>query len=75
MVTAYQPQKMWRPRKLTSGQALLALMDNTVAARRYPAHSMPILKQAVTGAVSLKGKRGEAEDVAPVLLARLEKSF
>ncbi|MBN1993736.1 MAG: hypothetical protein JW953_13625 [Anaerolineae bacterium] len=73
VVTAYQPEAVWRPRKLTPGQALLALMDNTVAARREPAYSMPILKQAVTNAVTLKSKRGEAAAVAPALLARLEK--
>lgn len=74
IVTAYQSEAVWRPRKLTPGQALLALMDNTVAARRNPAHSMPILKQAVTGAIALKSKRGEAGEVAPALLAQLNQS-
>jgi hypothetical protein len=69
VVTEYQPEATWQPRKLTPGQALLALMDNTVAVRRNPAHSMPILKQAVTGATTLKSKRGEAGEVAPLLLA------
>lgn len=75
IATEYQPKAVWRPRKLTPGQALLALMDNTVAAQRNPAHSMPILKQAVTGAIALKSKRGEAGDVAPLLLSRLENSL
>ncbi len=75
VVTEYQPDAAWQPRKLTPGQALLALMDNTVAARRNPAHSMPILKQAVTGAITLKSKRSEAGEVAPRLLTRLEKSL
>ncbi|MBN1219227.1 MAG: hypothetical protein JXM69_09895 [Anaerolineae bacterium] len=75
VVTDYQPEAAWRPRQLTPGQALLALMDNTVAARGNPAHSMPILKQVVTGAIALKSKRGEAREVAPLLLARLEKSL
>lgn len=43
-------------------------MDNTVTARREPAHSMPILKQAVAGVVALKSKRGEAGEVASKLL-------
>lgn len=34
-------------------------MDNSVAARRNPAYSMPILKQVVTGVVALKSKRGK----------------
>lgn len=71
VVTAYQPGAVWRPRSLTPGQALLALMDNTVAARRNPAHSMPILKQAVSGAITLKSKRGEAGAVVEDLLRRL----
>jgi hypothetical protein len=70
-VTEYQPEAAWRPRKLTPGQALLALMDNTVAARREPAYSMPILKQAVTGAIALKSKRGEAGAIVPALLKQL----
>jgi hypothetical protein len=72
LVTAYQPEARWRPRRLTPGQALLALMDNTVAAQRDPAHSMPILKQTVSAAVALKSKRGEAGDVAPRLLSWFE---
>jgi len=72
VITEYRPKATWQPRPLTPGQALLALMDNTVAARRNPAHSMPILKQAVTGAIALKSKRGEAGDVALRLLSRLE---
>ncbi|NJN92750.1 MAG: hypothetical protein HC875_01005 [Anaerolineales bacterium] len=74
LVTEYQPQAVWRPRKLTPGQALLALMDNTVAARRDPAHSMPILKQAVSGAITLKSKRGEAGEVASTLLSHFSQS-
>lgn len=73
VVTEYQPGATWRPHQLIPGQAMLALMDNTVAARRNPAHSMPILKQAVTGAIALKSKRSEAGEVALRLLARLEK--
>ncbi len=75
VVTEYQPEATWQPRQLTPGQALLALMDNTIAARRNPAHSVPILKQTVTAAVTFKSKRGEGGEVAPLLLSRLEKSL
>lgn len=73
VVTEYQPEAVWRPRQLTPGQALLALMDNTVAARRDPAHSMPILKQAVAGVVALKSKRGETSVIVPALLSLPDK--
>ncbi len=71
-VTRYRPQAVWRSRRLSPGEALLALMDNTVAARRAPDYSMPILKQAVINALALKSERGEAEDLARHLLAELK---
>ncbi|MCG3212640.1 MAG: hypothetical protein FOGNACKC_06310 [Anaerolineae bacterium] len=73
IVTQYHPNVKWRPRQSAPGQALLTLMDNTVAARRDPAYALPILTQVVTAAVTLKSKRGEATDIAPQLLAQLEK--
>ena len=41
-----------------AGRTLLALMRHTVAARENPEHSMPILKQAVSGGARLSGPRG-----------------
>ena len=71
--TEYQPGAEWQPSTLTPGLALLTLMSNTVAARRDPAHSMPILKKAVSGPIALRSKRSEAEEVADLLLALLEE--
>jgi hypothetical protein len=73
--TEFQPGAEWQPVVLTPGLALLALMNNTVAARREPTHTMPILKKVVSGPVALKSKRGEAKEVAPLLLAQLEESL
>jgi hypothetical protein len=73
VVTQYQEGARWRPRRLSAGQALLALMDNTVAARREPGHSMPMLCAAVSGALAVRGKRGEAGGVAAELLQRLDR--
>jgi hypothetical protein len=71
VVTQYQPAAQWRPRMLSPGQALLALMDNTVAARRAPGHSMPILRAVVVGARVVRSKRGEAGAIASALLRDL----
>jgi hypothetical protein len=60
LVTSYRADARWRPRRLTPALALLALMRHTVAARGNPAHSMPILKQAVSEGVAFAGVRGEA---------------
>jgi hypothetical protein len=68
VVTEYQPEAQWQPRKLSPAHAMLALMDNTVAARRGPELSMPILKQVALEAETIESKRGEAQTVAPQLL-------
>jgi hypothetical protein len=73
IVTAYRPGAAWRPRRLTPGQTLLALMDNAIAAQGDPAHSMPILKQVAANTVGLKSKRGDAGETARHLLARLDR--
>ena len=50
VVTHYQPRACWRPQPLSPARALLALMDNTVAARREPEYSMPILRKVAMAA-------------------------
>lgn len=72
VVTQYQAQARWQPRRLSAGQAFLALMDNTVAARREPEYSMPILREAVLGARCIHSKRGEASRVARAILRQLQ---
>jgi hypothetical protein len=68
LATAYRPGARWRPRRLTAAPTLLALMRHTVAARGNPAHSMPILKQAVSPAVAFAGARGEAGGLVSAVL-------
>lgn len=67
-VSEYRPGARWRPRRLTPGQGVLALLANTVPARQRPAAALAALRQAVAEAPILKGMRGEAEEVADVLL-------
>lgn len=71
VVTRYQRAARWRPRPLSPGQALLALMDNTVAARRSPEFSMPVLRRAVLDARTFRTLRGDANTMASSLLAEL----
>jgi hypothetical protein len=71
VVTKYQAGARWRPRTLSPSRALLALMDNTVAARRNPEFSLPVLGQVVSQAAAIKSKRDEAADIVEPLLARL----
>lgn len=74
MVTEYKAGARWRPRQLSGGQAVLALLANTVSARRQPEKALGALQRAVSGAPTLKGIRGEAEALAPSILARMEKN-
>jgi len=71
-VSEYRHGARWRPRRLTPGQGVLALLANTVPARERPAAALAALQQAVLHAPVLKGTRGEAAEVADLLLENLE---
>ena len=69
VVTAYRAGARWQPRVLSPGQALLALIENTLMARSHPELTLRILKHAVRGARGLKGRRDRAETLAAILLS------
>jgi len=69
-VSPYRAGARWRPRRLSTGQAVLELLANTVPARRRPEVVMPTLHSAVTEAIVLKGVRGEADRVARFILEK-----
>jgi hypothetical protein len=69
LITEYHPRGRWRPRIVSPALGMLALMDNTVAARRSPERTMPILRKAAEGAAIVRSRRGDAHIVARALLA------
>jgi hypothetical protein len=71
VVSPYRSGARWRPRELSRARGVLELLANTVPARRRPRTVLPVLERAVSGATVLKGGRGEARDMAPKLLAKL----
>jgi hypothetical protein len=71
VATHYRRRARWRPRPLSKGEALLLLMENTVAARQPPARTMPILRQTVLRATALRSERGEALAAARRLIASM----
>jgi hypothetical protein len=71
VMTSYQPRARWRPLPLSRSHALLALIENTVAARQPPERTMPILRQAVLTARAIHSRRGEARAAARAVLAEL----
>ncbi len=69
--TAYVPEKMFRPRRMTMHQSILSLLDNTVSARVNPQRAVSRLHQVTRGALGLRGKRGNAKAAADYLIKSL----
>ena len=75
LVAEYKQGARWRPRRLSTGQGMLALLDNTVSIRRQPETALAALRQAVAHTPPvLKGVRGEARAITNSVLAYLDKS-
>lgn len=69
--TSYRPGARWEPRRLSIGEALVAMMEHAVPARDRPAQTLAAFRQALTGAKLLSGERGEADEMAVALIAAL----
>lgn len=72
LISRYRPGAHWRPHRLSPGQAVLALLADTVPARRRPAAAFRTLRQVVSHAPAFKGVRGEAEDLVRSLVVHAE---
>ena len=70
VVSHYKAGSSWRPGHLTAGRAVMALLANTVPARRKPEIVLPTLERAISEATILKGVRGEAEETAELILKK-----
>jgi hypothetical protein len=73
VVTQYQTGARWQPRRLSPGQAVLALLQNTVAIRRRPDSCLAALSRASSSAITVQSARGEADETALLLLSEIEK--
>jgi hypothetical protein len=71
-VSHFDVAARWRPRTLTPGQGVLALLSHAIAARTKPRTVMGTLRRAVAHATVLKGVRGEAAEVAQWLMATVQ---
>jgi len=73
LVTRYRDGGTWRPRRLSQGKAVLALLANTVSARRHPEKALATLQKVVAEAQTLHGTRGEAKEFIPLILEGIGK--
>ena len=64
----------WKPRLLSEGEAVLALLAHTVPARRDPATVLDVLQRVAARSRTLKGKRGDADVTAEAILTRIDES-
>jgi len=67
-VTRYQSGARWQPRVLPPGEAMLALLDNTVLARTRPQFALATFGRVVSEAAAVVGKRGEVQTMVQSLL-------
>jgi hypothetical protein len=73
LMTQFKSGARWRPRTLTAGTGVLEMLFNTVSARRSPEKALATLQRVTAGADVLKGVRGNASEVVPAVLKRLEE--
>lgn len=68
VIAHYMPGGAWRPHELPGGAGALALLEHAVPAQERPEQTMRYVRRAVQGAVVLEGERGEADELAHILL-------
>lgn len=68
LVGAYKEGVRFKPQDISAGEAVLALLNNTVSARRQPETALAILNKAVTCGRLIKSKRGEAAEIVDMVL-------
>jgi hypothetical protein len=71
-ITKYLPGTRWRPRSLSTGQAVLALLEDTLSAQLDPEGTLRVLHKTLAPALVVKGPRGEADETAEQLLDTLD---
>ena len=72
----YWPDSGWNPRRLTPGEAVLALVSRAEAVSERPDGAFQAITVALgSEPVAFEGNRGEAHAVAPLLLAQLEREL
>jgi hypothetical protein len=69
--TEYQRGARWQPRELSNAEAVLALMEHTVAARQPPELTLPVLHRTVLAARAIRSRRGDSRAIAERVLREL----
>jgi hypothetical protein len=75
VVTHYVAGARWNPRGLSAGQAIMALLQNTVAIRRRPDSCLNVLCRSSQSAVAMQSPRGDADETALLILSEIERDM
>ena len=70
-VSRYRERARWKPQLLSAGEGALALMANTVSARRDPARMLATIQRVVSRAVVFKSDRSDLATAADFVLEKL----
>jgi len=73
VLTRFRKGGQWRPHSVTAGRAVLALAKNAVAIRRQPERVLSFLCRALLGVPTLETERGEASNIAQLILREAGK--
>ena len=73
VITTYRSGAEWRPKRLSGGAGALALLSNAVPAQERPKEVMEAVARAASKAAVVESDRDEADQIAPLLLAELER--
>ena len=68
LITQYEHDQHWSPKRLSTGEALLELLTHTPAMRRRPVAALASLENALRRTHILLGSRGEAPATASLIL-------
>jgi len=71
VVTEYRRGARWQPRPLSKAEALLALMQHTVAARQRQQYTLAVLGRTVLRSPAIRTPRGDVQATAERLLDAL----
>lgn len=68
VATRHMPHAKWQPLAMSRGEIVLALLENTIAARARARDALRILSRAAANASGLRGERGDTGPVVARIL-------
>lgn len=73
LITRFQPNARWLPRKLSPGRGMLEIIAHTLPIRNKPEFTLKVLNNMLDRAIITKTKRGDAARAAELLIGFFEK--